>query len=43
MLLKMLLRFEESKPTIKKLFEIANVEHSKDDTAVLKDTVLNHI
>jgi len=43
MLFKILLRFGENKPTIKKLFEVANVEHSKDDTTVLKDTVLNHI
>jgi hypothetical protein len=30
MLLKLLLRFCENKPTLKQLFEIANVEHSKD-------------
>jgi hypothetical protein len=36
MLLKLLLRFGENKATVKKLFEIANVEHSKDDITVLK-------
>jgi hypothetical protein len=42
MLLKLLLRFGE-KPTMKRLFEIANVEHSKDDINVIKETVLNQI
>jgi hypothetical protein len=42
-LLKLLLCFGGNKPTIKKLFEIANVEHSKDETTVLKDTVLTNI
>jgi hypothetical protein len=35
MLLKLLLRFGENKAAIKKLLEIANVEHSKDDTGCL--------
>jgi hypothetical protein len=43
MLLKLLLQFGENKSAVKKLFEIANVDHSKDDTTVLKDTVLNKI
>jgi len=43
MLLKLLLRFGENKATIKKLFEIANVEHSKDDINVLKNTVLDKV
>jgi len=43
MLLKLLLRFGENKATIKKLFEIANVEHSKDDINMLKNTVLDKV
>jgi hypothetical protein len=42
MLLKLMLRFEE-KPTMKRLFEIANVQHSKDDIEVLNQTVLQKI
>ncbi len=42
MLLKLLLRFGE-KPSMKWLFEIANVQHSKDDIEVLNKTVLQKI
>ena len=42
MLLKLLLRFGE-KPTLRRLFEIANVEHSKDDIEVLHKTVLKKV
>ena len=42
MLLKLLLRFRE-KFTMKRLFEIANAKHSKDDINVIKETVLNQI
>jgi hypothetical protein len=42
MLLKLMLRFGE-KPSMKRLFEIANVQHSKDDIEVLNQTVLQKI
>jgi len=42
MLLKVLFRFAENH-CIKKLFEIAKVEHSKDDIDVLNKTVLEKI
>jgi hypothetical protein len=42
MLLKLLLQFGE-KPTMKRLFDTANVERSKDDINVIKETVLNQI
>ncbi len=42
MLLKLLLRFGE-KPSMKRLFEIANMQHSKDDIEVLNKTVLQKI
>jgi hypothetical protein len=42
MLLKLILRFGE-KSSMKRLFEIANVQHSKDDVEVLNKTVLQKI
>jgi hypothetical protein len=42
MLLKVLFRFEANH-SIKKLFEIANVQHSKDEIDILNKTVLKKI
>jgi len=42
MILKILFRFHES-PTISRLFQIASVCHSKDDTEILATTVLRPI
>jgi hypothetical protein len=42
MTLKMLFRFHE-RLTISRLFQIARVSHSKDDTKILESTVLNPI
>jgi len=39
MLLKVILRFSV-KPSITRLFEIANVSHSKDDIGIIQQTVL---
>ncbi len=39
MLLKVILRFS-AKPSITRLFEIANVSHSKDDIGIIQQTVL---
>ena len=42
MALKLLIRFV-GKPSISRMFEIANVSHSSDDIEVMKDTVLEKI
>jgi hypothetical protein len=40
--LKLFLRFASKEP-ITRIFEIANVSHSSDDTAIINETVLNKI
>ena len=43
MTLKILFRFQDSSATISRLFQVANVSHSKDETRILKTTVLDPI
>jgi hypothetical protein len=40
---KILIRFQDSRETISRLFQVASVPHSKDETNILQTTVLNPI
>ncbi len=40
MILKLIVRFNDTKPPISRLFQVANVDYLKDDIDILSDTVL---